>query len=214
MVPLGNSGWTASWSSGLDSKISLEVVGENADTVFLRQTSLFDSGSAGFIEPYAIVFSQTRSDATDFIAIDSMTITNQTDADWYGFKFTLFNASLLPDFDAQQTNIGQAGGFSIEPFTQHEYSADQRMLIVSGGFVPNEEQAVSQFLPLAVSLSSTWTPGETSGALWINAEPTSGPYRVFTFKQQPLTAVSVGIPEPASLGLVGAAMLSLRRRRK
>lgn len=207
-MQLGNSGWTANWTS---PDLALAVDFESNDTVYLekfvtfRESSFNESGE--FIDPVVITFQQTSASAKSYITLNDEIVVNKTGTDWTGFKFTLLSGqsdnvqSVV--FDVTKSNIGGSGGFTIDPFTQHDYSQGNTILTVGGGVVPAG--------PVGANV---WEPGSVAGGLVIDTNHSD----VFTLKEQPLiggpTPPPIPLPAAAWTGLSGLAGLALVGSRK
>jgi hypothetical protein len=205
---LGNSGWTASWSS---PDLDLAVDFESNDTVYLekfvtfRESSFNESGE--FIDPVVITFQQTSANAKSFITLNDEIVVNKTGTDWTGFKFTLLSGADQQGqsvvFDVNKSNIGGTDGFTIDPFTNHDYSQGNTILTVGGGIVNAG--------PVG---NNVWEPGSQSGGLVIDANGSD----TFVLKEQPLiggpTPPPIPLPAAAWSGLSGLAGLALVGSRK
>lgn len=203
VVPLGTSGWTASWDNSLDPFLSIVVDGQTANSVIIEKIAQFlgPPGPGGLIDPYAITFTQTSPNAVPNIVINEETITNQNGVPWLDFHFDITDSGDATFNVAATLASGGPGpiGFSISPFTTAVFgpsaSGPNTVLDLAGGVVP---------------AGATWSPGSGpagDGALWITAVPhTAAPFTVFTLKERPT------IPEPSTLTLLGLGALPLLRR--
>jgi hypothetical protein len=198
---LGNSGWVATWS---DPNLGLAVDFQSQDAVWIEKFAVFTEESvnpAGFVNPVNIVFQKISTNAVPYIIINDEMIVNQTGWDWIGFRFMLLPTDGSVQFDAGRTDIAPpGGGFSIEPFTTHQYSQNNTILELGGGVVPS--------WPIG---QNVWFPGATSGELAINTA-NGVELTAFALKEQPLI-----IPLPAAAwsglsGLIGLALLKSRRK--
>ncbi len=209
-LQLGNSGWTASWDASQDAHLSLAVDFESADAVYIEKFVTFHPSdfneSGDFIDPVVINFQHSGSNAAPYIILNDEILVNRTGADWNGFKFTLLsgqNAGQSTQFDPVKTGIGTPTGFTIDPFTTHEYSQDNTILTVGGGIVP--AQPVGE---------NVWFPGTDIGGLVIFSAGNDS----FTLKEQPQVGPPPPpIPLPAAAwsglsGLLGLALLGSYKR--
>lgn len=205
---LGTSGWTASWDDSLDSRLSLVVDGETVDSVFVEKflTLLPEdvNEAAGATDPIVITFQRTSTNATPFIVINDENVVNQTGVPWSGFRFVIEPTTGQVAFDAGRTDVSPPGsGFSIDPFTTHQYSVNNTVLELGGGVVPAN-------LP-----QNVWQPGAAQGELAINTVALPNQLSSFTFTEQALFVVP--LPAAAWTGLMGLAMVggvtTLRRLR-
>jgi hypothetical protein len=206
-LALGTSGWTASWDNGLDSRLSLVVDGESADSVFIEKFATFttdDVNSAGGLSGLVIVFQKTSVNAKPFIVIDNEAIVNNTGVDWTDFHFIIQPPTGQVAFDTGKTDVSPPGsGFSIDPFTNATYSNNDTVLTVDGG-------TVSSTIP-----NNTWFPGAASGELVINTAAGQPYLSTFFFKELPSADGRI-IPLPAAAwsglsGLLGLALVSSRK---
>lgn len=206
-LALGNSGWTASWHSSDDGRLGLNVDGETCDTVYIEKHVTFYGSdlneSGAFIDPVVITFQQTSANAAQYIVINDEAVTNRTGQDWTGFRMTLLPSDGSVHFDPILSDIRPPGsGFSIDPFTTHDFSLNDSIFTVGGGVVPSA--------PIG---TNTWYPGAVSGNLVIDTN--KGAFcneAVFSLKEQPLTAIP--LPAAAWSGLTGLAGLALVGSRK
>jgi len=202
VVPLGTSGWTASWASSFDPFLSIVVDGQGSDQVFIQKIAQFTTppSPAGVIDPIQITFTQTAPNAVHNIVIEDEAITNQTGVAWTDFHMDITdsgNAAFNP-----AATLASGGpppiGFSIAPFTTAAFgptpSGPNTALDIAGGTVPN---------------GATWFPGAGpgGGALWITANTqTTQPFTVFTLKERPT------VPEPASMAALALGAAAMVRR--
>jgi hypothetical protein len=210
-LQLGNSGWTASWDASQDSHLALAVDSVSTDAVYIEKFVTFHPSdfneSGDFIDPVVISFQHSGSSATPYIVLNDEILVNRTGSDWNGFKFTLLsdqNNGQSASFDTAKTGIGTPTGFTIDPFTTHQYSQDNTILNVGGGTIP--AQPVGQ---------NVWFPGTNIGGLVIDSAGNDS----FTLKEQPTlgTTPPPAIPLPAAAwsglsGLVGLALLGSYKR--
>jgi len=208
-VQLGNSGWSATWSSSQDAKLSLNVDFESADTVFIEkflQVLPGDLDPGGFFNPAVVVFQQTASNAKPFIVINDEQVVNASGVAWNGFTMTILGGPGV-SFDAGRTDISPPGaGFSIDPFTTYSFTNGDTLLNVSGATIPSGPAIPGPGDP------NVWLPGARSGGLAIVASPLVGSVglRSFSFKETPSTG-AIAIPLPAAVwtGLSGLFALAL-----
>jgi hypothetical protein len=203
---LGDSGWTASWDSSADSFLGLNVDGVSSSTVFLEKGLNYTAAanSDGTFDPVTITFQQTSADALPFIAINDEAVSNNSGSDWSGFRFTLANAA----FDTAGSRVGQSGGFSIDPFTNHVFSSGDTVLDVSGATVADGQ---------------VWFPGIASGNLLVIApHGADSVLPSFSLGEMPIgggsTPPAIPLPPAFWSGLIGLGGLGLigagRRVRK
>lgn len=208
-LALGTSGWTASWDAGLDSRLSLVVDGESADSVFIEKFATFttsDVNSAGGLSGLVITFQKTSVNAKPFIVVDNEAIVNNTGVDWTDFHFIIQPPTGQVAFDTGKTNVSPpgTGGFSIDPFTTATYSNNDTVLTVAGG-------TVGSTIP-----NNTWFPGAVSGELVINTAAGTPALGTFFFKELPSAGTGPVVPLPAAAwsglsGLLGLALVSSRK---
>jgi len=204
IVPLGTSGWTASWDNSLDPILSIVVDSQNATEVHIEKIAQFLPPPVGQqIAPIVITFTQTAANAVPNIVIDDEAITNQTGINWTDFHMELTDggdAAFNPGLTAASGGPPPIG-FSIAPFTTAAFSGGpagpNTILNIAGGVVPN---------------GTTWFPGAGAngdGSLYITATPhTSQPFEVFTLKEVP------SVPEPGiAAGCIGLGLALVRRRK-
>lgn len=195
---LGNTGWTASWDSSLDSVLSLSV--DQATGVITQKTATFNS-----VDPIPIVFQQTSANATgslDF-RIAREAITNKSGQDWGGYQMQVLSgangSTALAAFNPEATQIGLPGGWTISPpFSSATFSTDNRVLDLNGAVIAN---------------GSSFTLGggvDDTSALVISAAPTaSGAPRAFVLKEIPVVTTVIPVPAAAWTGLSGLVGLGL-----
>jgi hypothetical protein len=202
-IILGNSGWSATWSSSRDPVLSMNVDFETSDAIFVEKQLSVQPGDinpAGFFDPVVIIFQQISSNPKRYIVINDEQVVNLSGVDWTGFTMTLLGGAAK--FDPVLTGLNTPDGFSIDPFTTGVFSAGDTVLQVSGGTVPSSPAP-----------NNTWFPGAQSGALWVIGAPGVGAdgLTAFSFKEQPEGLV---IPLPAAVlsGLTGlSGLMALRR---
>ncbi len=204
-VVLGDSGWTASWADSVDPFLAVNVDGITDSTVFIEKFLDYHTpaNADGTFDTVTINFQQTRADALPFIALNDESVVNHSGSDWSGFRFTLNNAT----FDPSASNVGQSGGFSIDPFTNHTFSAGDTVLDVSGATVADGE---------------VWFPGVASGNLIVIAPQSANTnLPAFSLGETPTGPGSppvIPLPPAFWSGLIGLGGLGLigagRRVRK
>lgn len=205
---LGNSGWTATWDSHNDGRLALNVDGETCDSVFIEKHVTFYSSdfneSGAFIDPVVITFQQTSANAAKYLVINDEAVVNRTGQDWTGFRMTLLPSDGSVQFNPGLSDISPPGsGFSIDPFTTHEFSENNTLFTVGGGVVPSE--------PVG---DNVWFPGSKGGNLVIDTN--QGAFcdqATFSLKEQPLVS-AIPLPSAAWSGLSGLAGLALVGSRK
>jgi len=126
-------------------------------------------------------------------------MTTSTCEDWLDFHMQLVDGNDAFFDPARTAASGGDGpiGWTIDPFTQAQFSPDNRELDIFGG---------------TLSAGSVWFPGDgaSNGQLWIdvNSAGDGEPLTVFTLKETP------SIPAPAALALLGIGGLAANRRRR
>lgn len=192
-VALGTSGWTANWSSDLDGRISVNTDAVSDDAVYIEKFVNFTTN-----DPVRILFQQTPGEsAVSNIVINDEQLANRSGQDWSGFTMSLVGVAGNATFDVAKSNVGQSGGFSIDPFTSSAFSDGDTVLTVGGGVVPS--QPVGQ---------NVWFPGSGAGALW-TVHPTTeeGGLLSFILTEQPITSTLIPLPAAFWSGLAGLAGL-------
>jgi hypothetical protein len=191
-IPLGTSGWTASWDATLDPFLAIVVDGQDANSVFIEKNAQFTSPN---LTPIDVVFTQTAPGALPNIVIVDEAITNQTGQSWVEFEMSLTGAAAFNPAATAASGGPAPIGFAIGPFTTAVFSAGNQVLTIGGGSIAN---------------GSTWFPGVAvpqGGSLYITATPTGGtPFATFTLRERPI------VPEPATFGMLALASLTLLRR--
>jgi hypothetical protein len=196
---LGTSGWSASWDDALDGRLGLAVDGESADSVFIQKFLTLRPEDINLVEmatdPVVITFQRTSVNAVPFIVFNDENVVNQTGFPWVGFRFIIEPTSGEVAFDAGRTDVSPPGaGFSIDPFTTHQYSQNNTVLELGGGIVPEN-------LP-----QNIWSPGMAQGELAINTVAQPNELNSFTFSEQ---ALIIPLPAAAWSGMIGLALLAL-----
>jgi hypothetical protein len=202
-------GWKATWDDSLDGLVEIkspqgvvQVGGE--DVLIIEKSAEFTQRPPLPGLPFPtiqITFIQTDPDAPNWIAIDDEIITNSTGVPWTDFHMTILNHNDA-FFDPERTLATGGGspiGFSIAPFTQAEFSLDNRTLDIWDGVVEPGE---------------VWRPGSgvNNGLLWMAVTTHTGepgdPFTVFTLKETPT-------PSPGGVVLLGTAgLVAFSRRRR
>lgn len=168
----------------------VQTIDVNLDDNFLniRKIATFDAIDEITNQPVPInlVFQQVGSDAETVsrIRLDEEFLTNALPQSWIAFRNELLGSAAT--FDA-----AASAGFSIAPFTNATYAPNGSSVVFDGG---------------SVGPGAVWSPGVASGFLEIDVDLSPGAPVVFTLKEIPQ------VPEPASLGLLLAGVLLLRRR--
>lgn len=198
-IVLGDSGWQATFDSSLDPYVDVVVDLVTPDAVFIEKAAEFvqPPGPAGF-PPIAIQFQQIAWPAVSQIVINDEIITNSTGVDWTDFHFWLMDSGDA----AFNPALTYASGFCTSPFDNQAFSPDNLSFSVVGfGLGPGGSDAV-------VPDGGVWFPGSggSDGELYIDVVPHfEEPFTVFTLKEAPT-------PEPASVLLLAAGALLMRRR--
>jgi len=138
---LGNN-WQAEWDDSLDPFVDVTQFGTmptpDGLAIVIRKEAEFTQPSVGGVFPsIPIVFRQTGPSDVEFIVIEDEVITNSTGEDWFDFRMQLVDGNDAL-FDPTRTmNSGGAGpiGWDVSPFTQAEFSDDNRELDIFGGSV-------------------------------------------------------------------------------
>lgn len=192
-IPLGTSGWTASWDAALDPFLAIVVDGQDANSVFIEKNAQFTTAG---LTPIDVVFTQTAPGALPNIVINDEAITNQTGQSWVEFEMSLTGAAAFNPAATLASGGPAPIGFAIGPFTTAAFSGGNQVLTIGGGSVAD---------------GATWFPGvavPNGGALVITATPSGGPpFATFTLRERPI------VPEPTGLGAFALVSLALLRRR-
>ncbi len=161
---LGTSGWTATYPDD----VTLIIQGEDASTIYVRKITPYTSLNAS-----PITFAQTSATALPQIGIESEALTNASGSDWNQFTWTIDDNDDLARFNQTDSRVGQADGFTVDPFTAFDFT-DELNLIVSGGVIPT---------------GATFTPGSApdDGSLLILAAPNTEANRHFTLNGTPFS---------------------------
>ncbi len=200
-VNLGSSGWQAVFDNSLDPFVSITVVGEGTNAVFIQKSANFTQAPdpTGQIPAINIVFRQVSAGAVPNIVIENEIITNSSGAPWAAYRMLTVDTAGDAAFNPTAT-LNSGGpppiGYAIAPFTTAVFSSNNQILDFGGGIV---------------SPGSQWLPGSPSpggGQLWISVNPKpSEPFTLFSLKEFPI------VPEPTSLGLLALIGTALLRRR-
>ncbi len=197
IMPLGTSGWEASWDSSLDPYVSIHVDAETANAVFIQKTAEFiqPPGPGGF-PTIPIAFRQVGLSTITQIVINDEALTNSTGVDWTDFHWDLLDG---PDAWFEHP---EGWHFDTSPLNNQYFLPNDRSFWVDGfGLGPGGTDNV-------VPNGTTWWPGNGAfnGELVIGvvSKPAS-PYTVFTLKETPT-------PEPATLCLLALGLAALRRK--
>lgn len=142
-----------------------------------------------------LIFTQVAPNAqtaTRFAITDEFVLNNSSGQDWNGFEIGLVNqANGSATFDQ-----AASAPFSFAPFTSRAYNGGSTQVNFGGGIIP---------------AGTFWTPGQASGALWINVALNPQDDRqgrtTFTLRER-------AVPTPGTAALVGAGVLAIMRRRR
>lgn len=191
-VILEAGGWRAEVDDALVNAVSLTNLGYDPQlgTLTITKTANFTgvSGLTGLLDSIVITWSQTTDDANtaNRIIIDGEAVTNSTGIAWGGFRMT------AQDSGDATFNPALSGAFSIAPFTNRAYSADNTVVTFDGG---------------TVAAGAAWNPGAT-GELVLDVDLSRANPMTFSFKELPL------IPAPSAAAAAAAGTLLLARRRR
>jgi hypothetical protein len=160
--------------------------------VTLEKFAAFDSS-----EGLDITFTQVSATAAPVVTISDESITNVTGSSFGGFQFLLANT--LPGNAAPASFSGSAFNGDTAPFASQSDSADD--ITLTDGTLANTDTAKFGF-------------GVDAGALTIDANPaSSGLFKVFDFKEIPVTAVPIPAAAWTGLsGLIGLGLISGAKR--
>jgi hypothetical protein len=203
---LDAAGWQISGPPAYDFGVAVDAVGTDPNGqkyAVIEIDKNFRDGpdpQTGVIPPIVLNFTQMGDGSAMRLFIDDESVANLTGVSWRGFDWVLMQNGVAT-FNQDLTNVGGLNGFSVAPFSQHQWivspGMDNQTLAASGGVVP---------------AGSTFQPGAGPGNLVIDIQP-AGPWPMsFSLKELPIPGVSV--PEPASLAMMLAGAVALWRRRK
>lgn len=185
-----HSGWQVTIFEPDLVDVATDLVSFSQNVVVIQKFAEFERLSKfGTPEAHLLLFQQVRPNAQTVtrIAITDEVVINSTGLDWIDFEFLVLDSAQVAFDPAASAN------FSIEPFQSREYLAGNTILRVFDGLVPD---------------GGVWTPGRTSGALFIAVNLASPLPVSFTLKELP------SIPAPGTLALLAAAGgLAVVRRR-
>jgi hypothetical protein len=193
-VPLGTSGWQATWDASLDPFVNITFIQQVGDTVVIEKTAEFTQGpdEFGLFPTIPITFQQVAPSTVNEIVIAQETLTNSTGVDW-----TDFHWDLLDGGDVWFDTVGFQ--FDTTPLTNQAFSPDNTSFFVDGfGLGPGGTDAV-------VADGTTWTPGAGPNDNLVMDVVSTGS-TVFTLKETPT-------PEPGTLALLALGAIGVLRRR-
>ncbi len=193
-----DGGWRAIWDDSLDGLVDINSLGYDPinDALFIQKSAEFTQGPVNGVFPsIPIVFQAIGMNPASHIVIDDEIIFNNTGFDWHDFHLDLLDGGEVAFNRVRTANSGGSGpiGWTIDPFTDAAFTADNQRLDIFGG---------------TVAAGTFWFPGDgaTNGQLWIdinNARQGS----IFTLKETPT-------PAPGAIALLAVAGLAGRRRRR
>lgn len=200
-VPLGSSGWEATYFEETGVTIVVDGVDPNSVTIQIFKDFVNGPGPGDVFPPINILFSQVADDANtvDRIILTDEAITNLTGVDWTDYHWKVLQAGEV------WFNVAESDGFDVFPFQNIDFMDPQNIfndpnkatdVWVDGGLVPD---------------NTSFFPGLAEGALVMDVFLAGSDDPVnFTLKQFPT------IPEPSTLAMVGAAvgLVLFRRRRR
>jgi len=188
VIPL-DGGWQATILDDAIADLSVDYLGD--DLLVLEKFADFweIDDITGAPVPIRILFEQIEPDldTVSQIAITDEIIVNSTGMHWWDFHMEL----LAPQATWDPTD---SADFSYEPFTSIAFSYDLSSVHFDGG--------------PGIPPDGIWTPGTTSGALFIDVDLSGDEWVCFVLKEFPT------VPAPgiwAALGLAG--LICARRRR-
>ncbi len=207
VIPLSTSGWSITIRPNLEGQVSVyndqtgTVGNDTFVSIELSKYFVGDVDSFGGLQPIYVEFIKTDASASNLIVVRDEFVTNDTTANWSGFKMMLGNALSTPmsGFDPMHTMSGdQFSSVVYEDYNGYDPGTGQLPTTIhfSNGIVPHDPPDVDDF-----------QPGWASGDLVIVANPAMAVGDRIVFKELPL------VPEPVSLALFGIAGLALLKRR-
>lgn len=210
---LGTSGWTATYPD----EVTLTVQGEDASTIYVRKVTAYVG-----LNTASITFEQTSATALPQIGIESEALTNSSGGDWTQFNWVIDDSEGEARFNEPDSRVGQADGFTINPFTTFDFT-DGLNLKVSGGVIPAGVTFTPGSAPADGSLLILAAPNaQATGLFTVNATPFSGNDNP-VIPDQP-TPPPAAIPLPtafwsggsclALLGTIGMYRMRRRHRRQ
>ena len=198
VLTLGNSGWRAHFTDGVDLNL-IGVTGGGSNVKVDALTEFTDPFDRGVGPTLQITFVQICDDAAETITIDPESILNQTGSDWAGFTYSLTQTTGGGSSDDVEFDSAQPPA-NTPPFGDHTFSNDLTELQFHDGFL---------------HAGDTWLADEQ---FVIRAAPaSSGVKTSFLLTLQPIEGLDPDrhTPEPGSLtATVAFGLLALRRRRR
>jgi len=179
-----SSGWTWDVSAADEPLVNLVWIRTEGSNFFFEKDAHLTSAS----DPLVIRFNRINPSAKTLVINDEY-VTNNTGADWTGFRMELSSGSVggTPNFVFMAHDGAPGiGDFSIDPFTQFTFYNNNSGVLFNGGS--------------PVKSGSTWFPGsqsDTGLALVANFTTADS----FSLKEIPVTGIVIPIPASAWSGL-------------
>jgi len=190
MIPLGDSGWTASWAG---DDIAVSVMTEDNASVTIEITKILHAQTLGQLPAATVMFIQTDPQAVDRIIVGKETISNDTGQFWGEFRWIL-----TPTTNVAFNQV--ASDWDVTPFPQVDWLPHS---VVASGSINDVQElvGVGPFIP----------QGDPGLVIDINTQSGS---TVFGLKQVAVPT-DIPLPEPVTLAvlIMGGGLVFGKSRR-